>query len=62
MLQAIKSAIKNTGKKPGPNTEIYGPRSATCFYEQHLDQSECKILQSKIIISSSGCLKKSIGV
>ena len=27
ILQAVKSAIKNTGKKPGPNTEIYGPRS-----------------------------------
>ena len=27
ILQAVKSAIKNTGETPGPNTEIYGPRS-----------------------------------
>ena len=26
-LQAVKSAIKDTGKRPGSNTEIYGPRS-----------------------------------
>ena len=26
-LQAVKSAIKITEEKPGPNTEIYGPRS-----------------------------------
>ena len=26
ILQAVKSAIKNTGIKPGPNTKIYGPR------------------------------------
>ena len=27
ILLAVKSAIKNTRKKPGPNAEIYGPRS-----------------------------------
>ena len=31
ILQAVKSAIKTTGKKPGPNTEIYGPRSEYGF-------------------------------
>ena len=31
ILQAVKSAIKNTGKRPGPNTEIYGPRSEYGF-------------------------------
>ena len=31
ILQAVKSAIKNTGKKPGPNTEIYGPQSGYGF-------------------------------
>ena len=31
ILQAVKSAIKNTGKTPGPNTEIYGPRSEYGF-------------------------------
>ena len=31
ILQAVKSVIKNTGKKPGPNTEIYGPRSEYGF-------------------------------
>ena len=30
-LQAVKSAIRNTGEKPGPNTEIYGPRSEYGF-------------------------------
>ena len=34
-------AIKNTGKKCGSNTEIYGP---------HVDQSECRILESHVII------------
>ena len=40
ILQAVKSVIKNTGKKPCPNTGFYGP---------HVDQSECRILQSHII-------------
>ena len=31
ILQAVKNAIKNTGKKPGPNMEIYGPRSEYGF-------------------------------
>ena len=31
MLQAVKSAIKNTGEKPRPKTEIYGPRSEYGF-------------------------------
>ena len=31
ILQAVKNTIKNTGKKPGPNTEIYGPRSEYGF-------------------------------
>ena len=31
MLEAVKSAIENTGKKPGPSTEIYGPRSEYGF-------------------------------
>ena len=30
-LQAVKRAIKNTEEKPGPNTEIYGPRSEYGF-------------------------------
>ena len=30
-LQAVKGAIKNTGKKPGPNTVIYRPRSEYGF-------------------------------
>ena len=54
ILQAVKSAIKNTGKKPGPNTEIYGPQSGYGFYGAHADQchqSECRILQSHIIIN-----------
>ena len=31
MLHAVKSAIKNTGKKPSPKTEIYGPRAEYGF-------------------------------
>ena len=31
MLQAVKSAIKNTVEKPGPKTEIYGPGSEYGF-------------------------------
>ena len=31
MLEAVKSALKNTGKKRGPNTEIYEQRSEYGF-------------------------------
>ena len=31
ILQAVKSALKNTGEKPGPNTEIYRSRSEYGF-------------------------------
>ena len=31
MLHAVKSPIKNTGKKPSPKTEIYGRRSEYGF-------------------------------
>ena len=31
ILQAVKSALKNTGEKPGPNTEIDGSRSEYGF-------------------------------
>ena len=31
ILQAVKSAIKNTGQKPRPNMAIYGPRSEYGF-------------------------------
>ena len=34
IVEAVKSGIQNTAKKPRPNTEIYGPK--------------CKILQSHI--------------
>ena len=54
-MQAVKSAIKNTGKKPALNTEIYGPRSKYGFlYGPHVNQSECGTLQSHIIIIISG--------
>ena len=49
ILQAVKSVIKNTGKMPGPNTEIYEPRSEYGFYGPNINQSECRILQSHII-------------
>ena len=32
-MQGVKSVIKDTGKKPGPNTEIYGPRSEYGFLQ-----------------------------
>ena len=41
-MQVVKIAIEKTREKPGPSAEIYGPR---------VDQSECRILQSHIIIS-----------
>ena len=56
ILQAVKSAIKNTGKSPvriwkftdhGPNMGFYGP---------HVVQSECRILQSHIINLYIDCI------
>ena len=39
MLQAVQSAIKNTGKKSGPNMEITDHGPNTGFYGPHVDQS-----------------------
>ena len=51
LLQAVKSAIQNTVKKPGANTEINGPRSEYGFLRTARRQSECRILQSHKILA-----------
>ena len=48
-MQEVKSTTKNTGKSPVRIRKFIDHGPNTGFYEPHVDQSECRILQSHII-------------